>query len=73
MEKELRRHGVHFVENYEFSDWELVSGVVKRCYFTSPTEAEAKISFPTFALFCYRYRRVDDDIVSGTLKSKVYH
>lgn len=67
MKQELKRIGVCVVDNYEFSHWETcsVSGLVKRTHFKSSTERDAHISVSTFALFCYRYRRVDDGIVSG--------
>jgi hypothetical protein len=74
---ELKNLGIHMVENYEFSHWETcsVSGLVKRTYFSSPMENEAKISIPTFGLFCFRYRRVNDSIVSGLLQqfAKKFH
>ncbi|CAL8073178.1 unnamed protein product [Orchesella dallaii] len=67
MVKELRKLGVYMMDNYEFSHWETcsISGLVKRSHFKSLTERDAHISFSTFALFCYRYRRVDDGIVSA--------
>jgi hypothetical protein len=67
MEEELKALGVHWVQNYEFSEWETcpISGLVKRTYFSSPTEKESRISFSTFVLFCFRHRRVNDDLVSG--------
>lgn len=73
MRQELLILGVSIVENYEFSHWETCSpsGLVKRTHFKSMTERDAHISFPTFALFCYRYRRVDDGIVSGWLASLI--
>ncbi|XP_035705112.1 cilia- and flagella-associated protein 61-like [Folsomia candida] len=73
MEQELKRLGVYWVQNYEFSDWETcpISGLVKRSYFSSPTEKESKISFSTFAFFCFRHRRVNDDLVSALAESYI--
>ncbi|ODN02858.1 Urocanate hydratase [Orchesella cincta] len=67
MTRELRNLGVYMMDNYEFSHWETcsISGLVKRSHFKSLTERDAHISFSTFALFCYRYKRVDDGIVSA--------
>lgn len=66
--QELLDLGVTIYENYEFDHWDTCTfdEIAEKTHFKSTVEDQPEhLTLKSFALFCYRYKRVDDVIVSG--------